>query len=684
MKVFLLKCLKKFIIFALYSGLFLIFVLLLFSLCFLILLEVLDVKLSQILSQPLDFAPKLTTEIYARDGELLAQFYSEFRYYAKFEEIPTTLINAVIATEDKNFFSHRGVDLSGSLRALWHNVWFGGIKEGGSTITQQLVCSLYLSSEPTLKRKIAEIILALRMELKYTKREILEMYLNQVYFGSGAYGVKAASLTYFTKDLEEINLAESALFAGLITAPSRLSPYVDEKAAKERQLWVLDRMKKSGLITEKEAEEAAGHPLQFEDKSIKAWKAPYFVDFIRDILIEEFGETAVREGGLRVYTSLDPTLQRFAEEAVQEGIEYWKAQEVWPDDLTNQSGIPQPQVALVTLNPKNGDVLAIVGGTDYSQTQYNRTLSLRQPGSAFKIFVYSTAFESGALKPSDILISEPININGWSPSEYRENPFSGARYYGKLTVREALVRSSNIAAVKVAMATGLDKIVETARSLGITTELQPYPSMAIGSEEVIPLEMAQAYGVLANGGIKAELRPILRVENWKGELIKEYSVFQERALSEQTCVQLTDYFQSVIATTMAFIPSLPSAGKTGTTDFFMDAWFCGYTPNISCAVWTGNDDSTVNFTTRYNIGMYLPASFWGKFMEKALTILPKEEFYPGKMEKIAVYVCKDSSARATMNCPKEVVVKEYFLRGTEPQGLCPMHTSTTVATVGEF
>jgi len=670
------KVLKRLLSFLLYIGLLGLIIFLLLVSASLILIEQSGVKLSQVLSLPLDYKPKLTTEIYDRNGYLLAQLYSEFRYFTPLEKIPQHLINAVIATEDKNFWNHKGVDAMSSLRAIWHNLRSGELREGGSTITQQLVRSLYLSPEPTLKRKLTEIVLAMRMEQKYSKEKILEMYLNQVYFGSGAYGVEAASLTYFGKHAEELDLAESALLAGLITAPSRLSPYIDEQACRERQKLVLERMRKNVMITESEMQEALDFSLDFQDKSLKPWKASYFVDYVREILEDEFGPEKLYAGGLKVYTSLDLELQEFAEAAIQEGIVYWKEAGVWPEGLADASGISQPQVALVAIDPKGGDILAMVGGTDYSKTQFNRALSLRQPGSAFKIFVYSTALETGTLKPSDVLVSEPINIDGWSPSEYRENPFSGKRYYGTLTVREAIVKSSNIAAVKVALKTGLEPIIETARSMGITSELQPLPSMAIGSMEVRPLEMAQAYGVLATGGFKSDLRPILKVEDWQGHVLKETTPKKERVLSEKTCMQLTDYFRSVIATTKAYIPDLPSAGKTGTNDFFRDAWFCGYTPNISCVVWTGNDNSSVNFSTRYNIGMYLPASFWGNFMKQALMKLPPEDFPQGGMERTAVYICRDSGKKATANCPAESVVKEYFIKGTEPEGWCSVHTST--------
>jgi penicillin-binding protein 1A len=313
---------------------------------------------------------------------------------------------------------------------------------------------------------------------------------------------------------------------------------------------------------------------------------------------------------------LDLRLQAFAEQAATEGVRYWQEQKEWPTDLVDALGAPQPQLALAAIDPTNGDLLAMVGGTDYAASNYNRaSQAQRQPGSSFKIFDYATALESGVLKPYETLVSEPIKVQTgnevWEPSEYRDNPNSSEkRYYGPLTVRQALVQSSNIAAVKVTLRAGLDNVIAMAHAMGITTDLQAVPSLAIGSCEVIPLEMAQAYGVLAKGGVKAQLRPILRVLNWDGSLRKSYQPSEQRVLSFQTAYQLTDYFQSVIRPTQAFIEGLPSAGKTGTTDMLRDAWFCGYTPALSCAVWTGADDASVPFFSSKNIGMYMPASIW--------------------------------------------------------------------------
>jgi len=586
------------------------------------------IQISELNGLPLDFNPPLITDIYDRSGNLLAQLYEEKRYFCELEDIPQVLVDALLSCEDKNFWTHRGIDLQGMIRALFVNLRQGEVEQGGSTITQQLARSLYLSSEVTLKRKISEIILALRLEKTYSKEEILQMYLNEVYFGHGAYGVEAASLGYFGLHVNELNLPQSALLAGLIAAPSRFCPYLDFDLAKERQRVVLERMVENGKISQAEAEEAFAYPLQLEYKLIQPRRAPYFVDWIQGMLIDLLGEKETFCGGLRVYTSLDSNLQLWAEQAVQEGVAYWQEQGVWPKDLYDKLGVTQPQASLVAIDPKTGDVLAMVGGTDYSQTQYNRTIAARQAGSAFKIFVYSTAFEEKTLKPSDILVSEPIDINGWSPSEYRENPFQGKRYYGELTVREAIVRSSNVAAVKVAMKTGLDKIIETAKKMGITTPLSPVPSLSIGAIEVKPLEMAQAYGVLAQGGEKDQLRPILKIEDYQGKTILEFPTSAERVLSPQTAWQMTDYFRSVIKTSRAYIPELPSAGKTGTTDFFQDAWFCGYTPSCSTVVWTGPDSSSVGFVSSYNIGMLIPASIWKNFMEKAMTALPLEDFTP--------------------------------------------------------
>lgn len=637
---------------------------------------------AEVLGMQLDQTPALTTEIYDRNGVLLAQLWQdEFRYYISLDRIPAVLLEAVTATEDKNFWVHRGVDLEGTMRAVLANLRSGQIEEGGSTITQQLARALYhLDPRQTLQRKISEAILSLRLEASFSKEKILEMYLNQIYFGEGAYGVEAAARTYFGIGVEQLDLAQAALLAGLIVAPSKISPYRDPEGAKTRQEEVLLRMQRQGTIDQQQLEEAIAEPLHFRDLSVQPWKAPYFVDYVKSLLLEEYGPTVLYQGGLRVYTSLDLRLQAFAEQAAVEGVRYWQEQKEWPTDLVDALGVPQPQLALAAIDPTNGDLLAMVGGTDYASSNYNRaSQAQRQPGSSFKIFDYAAALESGTLKPYETLVSEAIKIQAgseiWEPSEYRDNPNSSEkRYYGPLTVRQALVQSSNIAAIKVALRTGLDNVITMAHAMGITTDLQAVPSLAIGSCEVIPLEMAQAYGVLANGGVKAQLRPILRILNWDGSLLKSIEPAQQRVLSFQTAYQLTDYFQSVIRPTQAFIDGLPSAGKTGTTDMLRDAWFCGYTPVLSCAVWTGADDASVPFLSHKNIGMYMPASIWRLFVEKAITILPKPDF-PGYEEGdlVTCHICKTSGLLANRWCPADQLVWETFVAGSEPDRYCNVH-----------
>ena len=632
--------------------------------------------------QPLRFQPALATEIYDRNGQLLAQLYKdELRYYVPFQLLPNNLISAVIATEDKNFWTHYGVDLEGIGRAFWANFRSGEILEGASTIPQQLARALYLSTETSLKRKATEALLAMRLDATYSKERLLEMYLNQVFLGEGAYGMEAAARTYFGNHVKELTLPECALLAGLIVAPSALSPYQDPQAAKSRQEEVLQRMQRLGFIDQSTLEEALQTPLEYRDSSLIAWKAPYFVDWIRAQLETELDPTLVTQGGLRVYTSLDFNLQTQAEAAVQEGMLYWQDEEVWPKELVDERGIPQPQVALVSLDPKTGEVLAMVGGSDYQKTQFNRALALRQPGSSFKIFDYCAALETGSLKPSDILVSEPIEIEGWSPSEYRDYPGAEKRYYGPLTVRQALVQSSNIAAVKVAMKTGLERVIEIAAAMGIRSSLSPVPSLAIGSNEVQPLEMAQAYAVLAAGGIRREICPILRIETWDGRVIKEWPVESLRVLSENTAFQITDYFTSVIRQTKAYREGLIAAGKTGTTDLFKDAWFCGYTPALATIVWTGCDSASVDFSTRYNIGMYLPASFWGFFMDRAQNMVSNESFPAPSEEMVEVKICSSSGSLASPNCPQDKILWEHYLSGMQPLIICTLHPEKPTVTV---
>lgn len=591
------------------------------------------------LPSDLTFRFSESSHILDRNGQLIATYSpAEKRVYKPLAEISPLLQKAVIAVEDHRFYEHSGIDLNGILRAVWG--YFTGQPDtgGGSTITQQLAREAFLTKEVTLVRKIKEIMVAFRLEQKYSKQEILEYYLNAVYFGQNAYGAEAAALTYFAKHAKDLNLAEAAWLAGVINAPSIFGSPENREAAKERQEWVLHQMKVYGFVDEASWEAAMSTELMFSESAIRLESdAPYFVDWVRALLEEKYSANFLLQGGLTIYTSLDLQLQRWANEAMEEAYKYWEEEGVLDHELKDERGVTQPQGALVALDPKTGGVLAMVGGRDWYETKYNRAMAPRQPGSSFKIFDYAAALEKRIVTPATILVSEEIDVNGWKPTEYTGDVDPGAKhFYGPLTVREALRVSSNVIAVKVALQVGLETVIEYAHKMGVTAEIPPYPSIAIGSAEISPLEMAQAYSVLANLGKLQVATPIFRVVDREGNILEEYKPAPQQVINSSTAYVLTDLFKNVYRNTRrAYVEGLIAAGKTGTTDRFQDAWFIGYTPNIVVAVCNGNDSRDIPFITGYNIGAGIPSTIWHAFMERAKAVLPNDdwEMPPGVLRK---------------------------------------------------
>lgn len=598
-------------------------------------------------------APSTSTRIYASSGELIASLFRENRDPVALSEIPKALQQAVIAVEDERFYAHRGVDVRGTLRAVWRNVRAGELVEGGSTITQQLARNLFLTQKRQVSRKLAEMMLALEIERRLTKQEILERYLNQVYFGQGAYGVEMAARVYFGKRAKDLTLAESALLVGLIRAPSIYTPYQNMKLAKERQLVVLRRMAELGNITPAQAQKVSDQPIRLAAESnagLVGIRAPYFVSYILPYLLERYGEEEVYNGGLQVHTTLDLAMQITAEKALRDGIE--RAIE----DRRKVS-----QGALVALDPRTGYIRAMIGGYDFTQSQFNRGWQARrQPGSAFKPFIYVTALATG-MSPAKIIVDAPVqyNIPGfkiWKPKNY------DGRHAGPVTLRQAVERSINIPAVKTLAELGPDQVIDYAKRMGIRSLLQPNLSLALGTSEVTPLEMASAYGTLATGGLRAEPVAIRRVLDRDGQVLEDHPPRQELALSADVAYVMTDILKGVIArgTGRAAAIGRPAAGKTGTTDDYRNAWFIGYTPYLSAAVWVGNDDNT---PMRRVVGGMVPARIWAAFMKAATKEMPATDWTrPDGV--VVVTVCGDSGLLAAGGCPNPR--SESFIRGTEP------------------
>lgn len=559
--------------------------------------------------------PSASSQIYDVHGNLITTVHStENRLPVPLKDVPKDLQNAFVATEDSRFYSHHGIDPVGILRAVWVNLVHSGVSEGGSTITQQLARNAFLSQDRTFKRKISEALLALKIEQHYTKDEILEMYMNQIYFGQGAYGVQSAAHVYFGKDASQLTLAQAALIAGLPQSPNYYSPFNDLEASKKRQAVVLGQMVKYGYITQEQADQARQSDLGLvakQEQTHEKSNASYFINYVIAQVSEKYGDDAIYKDGLKIYTTLDMDAQNAAVAAMQN----------LPTMYTDQNGLHQPQGAIVAMNPHNGYIVAMVGGR--GDDAFNRASQAeRQPGSAMKPFVYLAAIQSGKT-PGSIVDDSPVDFNGWRPQNYERN------FEGNITYRYALQHSRNVPAVKIADEVGMSKIIDLAKKMGITTltDEDNNLSTALGglTHGVSPLEMAEAYGVLANGGVKVQPTAIIKIVDRNGQVVEENSIQEKRVVEEKDAAIITDMLESVISGGTGGNAAIgrPAAGKTGTTDDEKDAWFVGYTPDLVAAVWIGDDygSETLGIT-----GGSTPAVMWGQFMANALANTPASDF----------------------------------------------------------
>jgi len=585
-----------------------------------------------------------STKIYDRTGKvLLYEIYGEEkRTVVSLEKIPDHLKKAVIATEDANFYSHFGVDPRGIVRAVLSDLKIGQPLYGGSTIPQQLIRSTFLTSKKTAERKTREIVLALELDRRYSKDQILEWYLNQVPFGQNAYGAEAASQTYFKKSVSEISLAEAAVLTALIKAPSYFSPYGEHKnELLGRKDYVLDRMEGLGFISQEDKEKAKKEEIKFAE-ILQPIKAPHFVFYVKDYLESKYGEDFLKERGLRVYTSLDWELQEIAEKAIEKGAK-------------NNERYRSFNSSLVAIDPKTGQVLAMVGSKDFFGSPYpencmpgknclfepnpNVALLGRQPGSAFKPFVYATAFKKG-FDDKYIVVDEQTNFGNWGGEDYVPQNYDG-KFRGLVTLRQALAQSLNVPSVKVLLQLADSEeifrsgekpdSIKTAEDLGITTLKPPYgPSIVLGGWEVKLLEMVSAYGVFAQDGLKVPLVSIVKITDSNGNVVEENVKDQKRVLNSEIARLINNILSDNEARTPIFGPRSPLyfeqfevAAKTGTTEKFKDGWIIGYTPSIVAGVWTGNND---NSPMQKEPGVVLAGPIWRAFMEKALLKFPKENF----------------------------------------------------------
>ncbi len=565
-----------------------------------------------------DVRPAASSQIYDINGNELANVHAEQnRVPVKISQVPEHLKDAFIAVEDVRFYEHSGVDPKGIMRAVFANITNKGVAEGGSTITQQLAKNAYLTQDRTYKRKIQEVFLALQLERKYTKDEILELYLNQIYFGQGAYGVQAAAKTYFGKDVKDLDLNECAMLAGIPKSPNYFSPLNNLQAAQERKAVVLDQMAKYGYISASTAAKTKAENMNLvkPQKQDTGGLASYFIDYVTQQMIEKYGADAVYQEGLKIYTTLDVDMQKAAEAAMQN----------LPVHSTDGSGNKQPQAALVAIEPSTGYIKAMVGGR--GTDQFNRaTMAERQPGSSFKPFVFAAALENG-LTPSSTVEDKPINIGGWQPQNYSRN------FNGTVNMRYVAEQSLNVPTVKIAQEVGMEKIIYLAEKMGISTFVKDGRAndmnyaVSIGgmTKGVTPLEMTSAYGTFANDGVHVEPVAIVKVLNQKGEVLEEAHPKSEQVLKKSTANNLTSMLMGVIARGTGTGANIgrPAAGKTGTTDNYQDAWFVGYVPDLVAGVWVGCDD---NARMGSMTGGTTPATIWKAFMSKVVQTMPNKNF----------------------------------------------------------
>jgi len=660
------------------------------------------------LTQLEHYEPTLVTKIYSADGVLLRELFIERRDLVPLEQIPDYLKYAIIDIEDKRFWKHWGLDLRRIVRAAFVDIIHMAKLQGASTLTQQLARELYLTKEKSFTRKIRETITAIQIERTYSKSEILEMYLNHIYFGHGAYGVKEAARFYFGKDVQDLTLEECALLAALPRSPYQYSPIRFPERALRRRNLVLRFMYKNGHITEEQYKEAIQKPLVLREgrSEGKYGIAPYFTEYVRRILDEKYGQD-LYTAGFTIYTTLDTRVQACAERAVREFLpqlqkrvtkhllrsgllnrmllkEYGDArlvQQILADSAAVDSVArvkTAVQVALVALNPQNGHILAMIGGRDFEETQFNRAVQARrQPGSAFKPFIYAVAIDNG-YPPTYEILNQPLVVflpdsTRWIPQNYDRTQG------GPTTLREALRKSLNLVTARLLQKEVTpQEVIKYAHNMGITTPLRAVASLALGTSEVIPLEITAAYSVFANQGVYVKPMAILKVVDRTGRVVEEHIPEKQEVLSKQTAYIITDMLQTVIDQGTGYTARTvyhfyrPAAGKTGTTDEFTDAWFIGFTPQIAAGVWVGLDDPSLNLGPG-QAGAVAALPIWALFMKAAHDTLnlPIADFSMPE-GVVRLQICMESKKLATEYCPN--VVEEVFNVEYQPTETCPLHT----------
>jgi penicillin-binding protein 1B len=622
----------------------------------------------------LEFEPELITGLYDRIWEE--------RRVVKLADVPPLLLKAILVVEDERFYRHRGIDVVAIMRASWVNLTSGGIVQGGSTLTQQLMKNFFLDDERTFKRKVKEALMALIAERKYSKEEILENYLHEIYLGQrgaqGIFGVQEAARFYFSKELKDLSVGEMALMAGLIRAPNRYSPYRSVDAAVKRRNVVLGRMFETGMITRSQYESALRETIQRRELIKVLNDAPFYVDYLRRELAENYSNEVLTQEGLKIFTSLDLQLQRWAEVSLANGLR--QLEENYP--YLKKRGDDHLDGAIIAIRPQTGEIKAMVGGRDYQKSQFNRVAQAkRQPGSVFKPFVYLAALMFGAedgnkkFTPVTLVEDSPFTWiyegQEWQPDNYK------GEYFGTVTLRRALERSLNSATARVARDVGIRRVREVAHRLGIQSQLPAFPSLALGGVEVTPLEVSTAFSTLANNGVRTQPVTVKQVIDQKDHLLERRDIRVTKVISPQLAFMINYLMKGVLdhgtatgARSLGF--TRPAAGKTGTTNDTKDAWFVGYTPDLLAVVWVGFDNQSKLGLS----GSQAALPIWTEFMKRATAGTPVTDFVAPPGIKM-VDIDPLSGQRATPNCPQ--TFSEAFIEGEEPTAVCSLHPAPAPA-----
>ncbi len=555
-----------------------------------------------------DYQPKMASLVLDREHKVMKRTYEENRRLVTMAMMPELLPKAFVAAEDARFYQHSGVDIRSIFRAFFHNIRAGAKSHGGSTITQQVTRSLLLSRKKVYSRKVKEAILAYRIDSVMSKDDILYIYLNQIYLGEGAFGVEAAARTYFDRRVKNLTLGQMALLAGLPQAPSRYTPFKNIKLARKRQVYVLNRMAEEGYITPEAARRAYEEPLSLDREHDAPLGEGYYVQHVTNYVSSKYGKELLTGGGLTIYTSMDRTMQRRAKISIQRGLATLSGK--------NKKG-QKPQAAMVVMEAGSGKVRALVGGADFSISQFDRAIQARrQPGSAFKPIVYAAAMEKG-FTPESIFVDEPLSLAGtrrgktWQPRNFNNI------YYGPTSLKTGLIHSRNIVAIKLLQEVGIDRVVRMARDLGISSKIKQDLTLALGSSEVSLLEMTGAYTPFANNGSYTPPILIERIIDRHGNILEENLERKVQVMSERTAKQMDQMLQGVIAQGTgkeAQGLKATAGGKTGTTDSYMDAWFIGYTRDFVTGVWVGHDKNIS--LGKGASGGHVAAPIWLDFMKK--------------------------------------------------------------------